>query len=67
MNVACDYEAPIQMLTTEKYIAARVVRALSKKCHLCGTQYWLWYLVKLLLFLTSGLIIMLGYMVGEAG
>ena len=23
MNVACDYEAPMQMLTTEKYIAAR--------------------------------------------
>ena len=26
MNVACDYEAPMQMLTTEKYIAARVAR-----------------------------------------
>ena len=24
MNVACDYETPMQMLTTEKYIAARV-------------------------------------------
>ena len=23
MNVACDYEAPMQMLTTEKYIAFR--------------------------------------------
>ena len=23
MNVACDYEAPMQMLTTEKYIARR--------------------------------------------
>ena len=23
MNVACDYEAPMQMLTTEKYIAGR--------------------------------------------
>ena len=23
MNVACDYEAPMQMLTTKKYIAAR--------------------------------------------
>ena len=23
MNIACDYEAPMQMLTTEKYIAAR--------------------------------------------
>ena len=23
MNVACDYEALMQMLTTEKYIAAR--------------------------------------------
>ena len=23
MNVACDYEAPMQMLTTEKYIATR--------------------------------------------
>ena len=22
MNVACDYEAPIQKLTTEKYIAS---------------------------------------------
>ena len=22
MNVACDYETPMQMLTTEKYIAA---------------------------------------------
>ena len=26
MNVACDYEAPMQMLTTEKYIAAGAVR-----------------------------------------
>ena len=25
MNVACDYEAPMQMLTTEKYIAPRPV------------------------------------------
>ena len=25
MNVACDYEAPMQMLTTEKYIAARSI------------------------------------------
>ena len=24
MNVACDYEAPMQMLTTEKYIAPRI-------------------------------------------
>ena len=24
MNVACDYEAPMQMLTTEKYIAGRL-------------------------------------------
>ena len=24
MNVACDYEAPMQMLTTEKYIAPRL-------------------------------------------
>ena len=23
MNVACDYEAPMQMFTTEKYIASR--------------------------------------------
>ena len=23
MNIACDYEAPMQMLTTEKYIASR--------------------------------------------
>ena len=26
MNVACDYEAPMQMLTTEKYIASRLWR-----------------------------------------
>ena len=26
MNVACDYEAPMQMLTTEKYIAAGQAR-----------------------------------------
>ena len=26
MNVACDYEAPMQMLTTEKYIAPRTLR-----------------------------------------
>ena len=25
MNVACDYEAPMQMLTTEKYIASRTM------------------------------------------
>ena len=25
MNVACDYEAPMQMLTTEKYIASRAL------------------------------------------
>ena len=25
MNVACDYEAPMQMLTTEKYIAPRTL------------------------------------------
>ena len=25
MNVACDYEAPMQMLTTEKYIASRAI------------------------------------------
>ena len=29
MNVACDYEAPMQMLTTEKYIAARSRNFLS--------------------------------------
>ena len=27
MNVACDYEAPMQMLTTEKYIASRTATA----------------------------------------
>ena len=26
MNVACDYEAPMQMLTTEKYIAHSNIR-----------------------------------------
>ena len=26
MNVACDYEAPMQMLTTEKYIAPGTLR-----------------------------------------
>ena len=25
MNVACDYEAPMQMLTTEKYIAPGLI------------------------------------------
>ena len=25
MNVACDYETPMQMLTTEKYIASRTI------------------------------------------
>ena len=29
MNVACDYEAPMQMLTTEKYIAGRAVASLT--------------------------------------
>ena len=29
MNVACDYEAPMQMLTTEKYIAFGVPIQLS--------------------------------------
>ena len=28
MNVACDYEAPMQMLTTEKYIAAWLYRSI---------------------------------------
>ena len=28
MNVACDYEAPMQMLTTEKYIASRPTKIL---------------------------------------
>ena len=26
MNVACDYEAPMQILTTEKYIATGTAR-----------------------------------------
>ena len=30
MNVACDYEAPMQMLTTEKYIAAGPAEGLRK-------------------------------------
>ena len=29
MNVACDYEAPMQMLTTEKYIASSHVQVAS--------------------------------------
>ena len=28
MNIACDYEAPMQMLTTEKYIAPRPLKLL---------------------------------------
>ena len=35
MNVACDYEAPMQMLTTEKYIAAR-----SLFCSLGDNQFY---------------------------
>ena len=27
MNVACDYEAPMQMLTTEKYMVMVVLRS----------------------------------------
>ena len=29
MNVACDYEAPMQMLTTEKYIASRACKPME--------------------------------------
>ena len=29
MNVACDYEAPMQMITTEKYIAPSALLGLS--------------------------------------
>ena len=29
MNIACDYEAPMQMLTTEKYIAVGVPYAVK--------------------------------------
>ena len=32
MNVACDYEAPMQMLTTEKYIAPRAAVYGSTHC-----------------------------------
>ena len=32
MNVACDYEAPMQMLTTEKYIAAGPEEYRVPKC-----------------------------------
>ena len=34
MNIACDYEAPMQMLTTEKYIAAR------NASWSCSTDVW---------------------------
>ena len=34
MNVACDYEAPMQMLTTEKYIAPGQ--------GMPGTHIWNW-------------------------
>ena len=50
MNVACDYEAPMQMLTTEKYIASRpplvsIEIRLSKSYHEKPTEgskifYW---------------------------
>ena len=33
MNVACDYEAPMQMLTTEKYIASRAYEFLGELKH----------------------------------
>ena len=29
MNVACDYEAPMQMLTTEKYIASGTTKLIT--------------------------------------
>ena len=34
MNVACDYEAPMQMLTTEKYIAPGPLHAYTQACSL---------------------------------
>ena len=36
MNVACDYEAPMQMLTTEKYIAAARLSVPARR----DTQSW---------------------------
>ena len=35
MNVACDYEAPMQMLTTEKYIASRRSLNMGLTCGGC--------------------------------
>ena len=45
MNVACDYEAPMQMLTTEKYIAAGVclvdlAAVTSRENPLYDTSIW---------------------------
>ena len=37
MNVACDYEAPMQMLTTEKYIAGRSPPQPARKAPI-----WMW-------------------------
>ena len=40
MNVACDYEASMQMLTTEKYIAPRPSHPLPIKCCApCSNQF----------------------------
>ena len=38
MNVACDYEAPMQMLTTEKYIAPRAAKWVLAFTHLKNVQ-----------------------------
>ena len=40
MNVACDYEAPMQMLTTEKYIAARVASTSSDVRRVRSRKNW---------------------------
>ena len=38
MNVACDYEAPMQMLTTEKYIAPGTTARFAIKGELIQIQ-----------------------------
>ena len=42
MNVACDYEAPMQMLTTEKYIAAG--HYYIKQTQVYGPDLFIYYL-----------------------
>ena len=43
MNVACDYEAPMQMLTTEKYIAARTADETITQCSFPRTRFDMHY------------------------